>query len=262
VSTIQGEAVCVRHWDWSETSQTVSLMTREHGLVRCLAKGSKREKAPFSGGVEIATVGHMVAIIRPSSELALLTTWDLSETMHLMRQELGRYHAGMYVIDLVPRLITDYDPDPEGYEGLRAVLGALGSGGDCRSVGEVHAWLAWYQWRLLEATGSRPELMVDVVSGEELDAGAEVLGFDALQGGLTRDPGAGGGGVLSGTWRVRRSTVDLMRQLRDGAEPGDLSAQAVEQLRRLGALLASYIRSLIGSEVGSVRWVYPELVGG
>ncbi|MEX0876664.1 MAG: DNA repair protein RecO [Phycisphaerales bacterium] len=257
MATIQGEAICVRHWDWSETSQTVSLLTREHGLMRCIAKGSKREKAPFSGGVEIATTGHMVAIVKPGSELALLTAWDLLEPMHLMRQDLARYHACMYTIDLIPRLINDHDPHPEIYDALVAALGALGSAEECTGPQGIHALLAWYQWRLLEYTGSRPELMVDVVSGGALDAGAGVYGFDALQGGLTADPGQGGG--LSDIWRVRRSTVDLMRRLRTGEEAGELAGQPVGQLRRLGGLLASYIRSMIGSEVASARWVYPDL---
>lgn len=46
---VSDDAVCIRHWDWSETSQTVSLFTRGHGLVRALAKGSKRPKSPYSG---------------------------------------------------------------------------------------------------------------------------------------------------------------------------------------------------------------------
>ena len=41
---IADTAICIRCWDFSETSQTVSLVTREHGVVRGLAKGAKREK--------------------------------------------------------------------------------------------------------------------------------------------------------------------------------------------------------------------------
>ncbi|HAC09503.1 MAG TPA: DNA repair protein RecO, partial [Phycisphaerales bacterium] len=51
--TIRDEAVCVRHWDFSETSQTVSLFLRDHGLVRGLAKGARRERGSFSGGFDL-----------------------------------------------------------------------------------------------------------------------------------------------------------------------------------------------------------------
>ena len=39
MGTIHDQGVCIRHWDFSETSQTVSLFGRSLGVVRGLAKG-------------------------------------------------------------------------------------------------------------------------------------------------------------------------------------------------------------------------------
>ncbi|RMH25211.1 MAG: hypothetical protein D6692_11585, partial [Planctomycetota bacterium] len=96
----------------------MALMTRGHGLLRCLAKGSKREKAPFSGGVELLTRGGMTVIIKPSSDLATLTSWDLLEPMPWVRVSYRRYAACMYVADLVPRAVHDEDPHPALYDAL------------------------------------------------------------------------------------------------------------------------------------------------
>ncbi len=251
--TIKGEAVCVRHWDWSETSQTVSLLTREHGLLRCLAKGSKREKAPFSGGLEIATLGHLVAIIKPSSELVLLTQWDLLDPMHLLRADLGRYYAAMYAIDLVPRLINDHDPHPEIYDALRHTLETLGSDPDCDGP-QIARLLLWFQWTILLEIGSRPELRHDVRDGGRLDPDAEVFGFNANQGGLTQDPGSSD---LPDVWRVRRSTVDLLRRLDDVASLDSIAQSGFAELNRGGGLLAMYIRTLVGQDIRSAHPVYP-----
>ena len=43
MASVKDIAICVRHWDWSETSQTVSILCREHGLVRAVVKGARRE---------------------------------------------------------------------------------------------------------------------------------------------------------------------------------------------------------------------------
>jgi len=40
VPSITDDAVVLRVWDFSETSQTVALLTRARGSVRGLAKGS------------------------------------------------------------------------------------------------------------------------------------------------------------------------------------------------------------------------------
>lgn len=246
--------MCVRHWDWSETSQTVSLITRDHGLVRCLAKGSRREKAPFSGGLEIATIGHMVSIVRPNSELVLLTSWDLLNPAHLLRSDLERYHAGMYAIDLIPRLINDHDPHPELYDAVRDLLLVLGEEPVC-DASRIARLLVWYQWVLLGSIGSAPELRVDVGSGDRLEPGREVYGFDPTQGGFTTDPGTLS---PSGVWRVRAETLELLRQLDEGGEESALAGADRRALTRAGALLAMYIRTLVGHEICSAHPIYPQ----
>ncbi|MAO22363.1 MAG: DNA repair protein RecO [Phycisphaerae bacterium] len=255
MATIKDQAICVRHWDWSETSQTVSLMTREHGLLRCLAKGSKRERAPFSGGVEIATLGQLVAIIRPNSELVLLTQWDLSEPMYLLRTDLARYHAAMYAIDLIPRMINDHDPHPELYDALRETLEILGAAADCQPI-DIDRTLLWYQWTLLVQIGSRPELRLDVRESKPIDAGSDVYGFHARFGGLTEDPG---NSSEPDVWRVRRSTVDLLRRLDDAESLESLSGSSYADLTRAGALLALYIRTLVGQDIRSAHPLYPQM---
>ena len=254
VPRIECEAVCVRHWDWSETSQTVSLITREHGLVRCLAKGSKREKAPFSGGLEIATIGHMVSIVRPNSELVLLTSWDLLDPAHLLRTDLGRYHGAMYAIDLIPRLINDHDPHPELYDSVREVLRVLGSEGECGRA-RVARLLAWYQWVLLGSIGSAPELRADVRGGGRLEAGQGVYGFDARHGGFTQDPGHA---EMADVWRVRSETLEVLRRLDEGGGVDALGDGGLRAVTRAGALLAMYIRTLVGHEIRSAYPIYPQ----
>ena len=260
--TIQDHAVCVRHWDWSETSQTVSLMTREHGLIRCLAKGSKREKSAFSGGLEIATMGHMVAIVKPSTDLAILTAWDLTEPMYAIRQRLMIYHAAMFLIDLIPRMIQDHDPHPEVFDALVQSLLRFGNPSDSISEADIYAQTAWYLWTLLDSIGSRPEVMVDVNSGDALDEDATVYGFHPNLGGLTLDPKSMAhdsvSEVLSDTWRVRRSTVHLLRNLRDGEGAEDLANAPSNQLLRLCRLLAAYCRTIIGTEIPSSVWIFTD----
>ncbi|MDF1809827.1 MAG: DNA repair protein RecO [Phycisphaerales bacterium] len=261
--TIQDHAVCVRQWDWSETSQTVSLLTRDFGLIRCLAKGSKREKSAFSGGLEIATIGHMVAIVKPNTELAILTAWDLVDPMYQMRRSLDRYHASMFVIDLIPRLINDHDPHPEVFDAIVDTLNHLSDPSRCTSRIDLQSQLVWYFWQLLEHTGSRPELNIDVFSGEPLDDHAQVFGFNPVHGGLTLDPkqidSPNGQHDLSDTWRVRRSTVILLRQLLGGARVDDLVINSEDQLERLGGLLASYLRYIVGNEIPSMVMMYPSI---
>ena len=125
VASIIDQAVCIRQWDWSETSQTVSLLCREQGLVRGIAKGSKREKSKFSGGFEVLTRGELQSIMKPTADLATFTAWDLQETFPAVRRSLQSYYSGMYLADLVRHALTERNPHPALFDSLVEALRLL-----------------------------------------------------------------------------------------------------------------------------------------
>ena len=253
--TYHDEGICVRHWDWSETSQTVTLLTRDHGLLRCIAKGSKREKAPFSGGVELLTRAHLTAIIKPNAELAQLTSWDLIEPMPLARRDHARYAAAMYCVDLIPRMVHDQHPHPGLYEAAAETLGAIAGSDPCARDTGLPAWLAWFQWRLLDETGSKPEVGVDVRTGAELSP-KDPVGFAWDLGGLVALSAKGPAPDDAG--RIRPGTARVLRRLDAGESPYEL-AGTPDEIVRAGRVLAARIRALLGSEPPALGWVFPEI---
>lgn len=235
MATVRDEAICVRHWDWSETSQTVSLLTRGQGLVRGLAKGSRREKGAFSGGIELLTLGEVMALSKPRTELLTLTAWDLRDPFTGLRRDLRAFHAGMYLADLILGLISDHDPHPAAFEALAAALGGLaelsaGSSGALQIVLEA-------QWAILSETGMKPDLDTDVRHGGLLADGG-VLAFVPGHGGFTRDGDAG--------WRVRGETLAVLRGLGDGGSLSDAPTGDSASVERAVRLLGAYMEHQTG----------------
>lgn len=239
-------SLCIRQIDWSETSQIVWLFARGLGVVRTLAKGSKRAKGPYSGGVDLLTLAEAGIIIRPGSELALLTRWDLREAFPALRRSLAAYHAGVYAADLIAHLVRDHDPHPRLFDETVACLRAL------RDSAAVGPSMLRLQWSALAEAGFQPELATNVRSGEPL-AEAESYLFTPTLGGLLPDEG-GVYGDASGAWRVRAATVDMLRTVKRG-EVLSLSGglDGGESVGRANRLLASYIRHLLGSEPPTMR---------
>ncbi|TVQ60179.1 MAG: DNA repair protein RecO [Phycisphaerales bacterium] len=253
VPTIRDEAVCVRLWDWSETSQTVSLFTREHGMLRGLAKGAKREHAPYSGGFELLTRGEVVAIVKKEGQLATLTAWDLSDPWRALRGTLDAFYAGCAAADVVHHAVTDHDPHPELYD---ALTGALASAG-----GDPAGSVLRLVWATLVETGYRPSLEKAADTGGSL-ADAETFGFSPRLGGLVPDPaGQAPASTTQGpVWRVRGETVRLLRELgRDTpvsvgiAATGVGSDWAKPAVHRAVRLLLAYLSEILGREPPAVR---------
>lgn len=243
MARIVDQGVCLRHWDWSETSQTVSILTREHGVVRGLAKGSRREKAPFSGGIEIATRGEVVFIPKPSA-LATLTAWDLQELFPGVRRTTPAFFAAMHVLDLAHHFVQEGDPHPIVFDALSASLRELNSRDD---LGPVLAM----QWTCLVEAGLQPMLDRSASNGEPLRP-AVSFGLSPSLGGVIADPGAS---PPAGVLRVRGETIALLRQLEAGkaVAMGSIGPTTIERAARL---MSVYIHHALGRSMASAEALF------
>ena len=248
VPSITDQAIVIRRWDFSETSQTVSLLTREHGIVRGLAKGSKRDKSDFSGGLDLLTEGEIVAIIKPGRELATLTAWHLQKIHRMLRENLTVNRAAMYMADLVHHLLIDHDPHAAVFDALSDALALLD-----QDVSRSEEALLKLQWSTLCEAGYQPELRRDAHTGDALTESSATLAFSASAGGVLAEADET---PTPDRWRVRRETIELLRDLAAGA---NVRERAQESMRRANRLLASYAREIIGSEPASLRWAFPDL---
>ncbi len=252
------DGLCLRVWDWSETSQTALVFTRGAGVVRGLAKGAKRPKHPYSGGLEMLTLGRVGVIVRAGAELALITSWDLSETFPALRRSLAVHHAGLYVADTLQHAIRDHDPHAVLFDQAVECLRMLARSDGQEAVEQIEARIApamlKFQWSVLVETGYKPELDADVQTGEPIDVKSEgALSFAPALGGFC----GSATGDLS-CWRVRGGTLEL---LRDFASGGLEALAAREQtdpqsMDRVNRLLASYVRYVLGVEPATMTLVF------
>jgi len=258
VSLVTDEAVCVRAWDWSETSQTLRVFTRSVGMVRCVAKGAKRAEARFSGGVELMTRAEIVvstrALERGGESLATLASWDLLETFYGARSSLHSFHAGMAMLDLTQHAIHDALAHPGAYDALVAGLRMLGDAAGDR------AGLLLVAWAMLADTGHQPH------TGDENGAAmprADVYGFSPRLGVFVPEAAhpAKTEFRTHPLWRVRAETVDLLREVdRRWASRGehDDPRAVVTQLPPAGVeramrMLLSYFREVFGVDPSALR---------
>ena len=242
--------------DWSNSSQIAVLLMQHRGKVPGLAKGSLRTSPSsvqrYSGGFELLSLGEVVATVTSSGTLANVTEWNLQEDHHRLRDDLRRLRLAMYAADLADALLIEDDAHPGMFEALRVFLRTVGSTRyQCEAAAppDPEAALLRYQWAALSDAGYRPQLDADAVTGEPLPDAPTYI-FDPRHGGLTLHPQ----GLGSGDWRVRRSTVEMLRRLHldtlDPAKPDD-----AEAVMRTNRLLCAYVRAVLDRELPTMRFV-------
>lgn len=241
-------AICIRHIDWSETSQIVALLTKRHGIVRAVAKGSKRTSPSsvqrFSGGIELLTLGQAVGVIKPSAELATLTEWDLEEPHWHLHRDLTAQRLAMHAADLAGALLAEQDAHPPVFMAMCDMLHGLADP-KTRQVA-----LLSFQWQLLDDCGYRPELDRDVRTGRMLTQRRPFI-FDVQAGGLTMEST-----TTNRTWKVRTETVETLRLLSQSGDHAVLLSDIPPQtLKRTSRLLCFYTRAILDRQLPTMSYL-------
>ncbi len=123
---IRSSALVVRTVDVFETSLVVTLFTRDLGKVAALAKGGRRLKSPFQGGLDLLTVSDIVLLPKASESLDLLTEAASQERFACLRRDLAALYAGYYIAELLTDLTDYHDPHPKLFDAARTTLRHLG----------------------------------------------------------------------------------------------------------------------------------------
>ena len=164
-SIIRTEAVVLRSLDYGETSQIVTLFTREKGKIGVIAKGARRPKSSFGATLQPMAYTQVVFYYKPTRTLQTLSESSHVESFHSLRRDLESITVGLRIVELVDALMEEEDAQPEVFALLVRTLRRL----DVAKTRVTNLWL-YAQLRLAQMLGVAPAVerdRVEAVTGDE-----------------------------------------------------------------------------------------------
>ena len=175
-------AICLRAVNYSETSQVVTLLTRDHGKVAAMAKGSRRAKSSFDGAIGIFSYGQVMFTIKDSGgQLANLTDFEQQPRFRGLHVNLKAMNTALFATELTEAFLEDHDPHSPLFDKLIKFLETLQ---EAKDNSAMLAWLILYQLRLLEETGQAPLLDGCTNCSASFSAGWKIAYFSSHSNGL------------------------------------------------------------------------------
>ncbi|MGP0065377.1 MAG: DNA repair protein RecO [Isosphaeraceae bacterium] len=171
-------ALVLRTIEVFETSLVTTLFTRELGKVSALAKGGRRPKSAFQGGLDLLGVSDIVLFPKASETLDLLVEAAPVERFAPLRRDLAALYAGYYIAELLTDLTDFHDPHPKLFDAARITLRYLGES-ELRSRRVLRFELA-----CLRELGLMPTLEACTHCGVAVDAMGDVVWFGLSTGGV------------------------------------------------------------------------------
>lgn len=194
---------------WRESSLLVEFFAREQGRVGLVAKGARSARSAWRGLAEPFT--PLVASWSRRGDMGTLTSLESAGPRHVLA---GRaLWCGLYVNELLLRLLQRDDPHPGVFDACRIVFRGLAVGEEAQSL-----LLRRFELALLQGMGVAPDFRFDAASGQAIEPG----GLYHLQPEVGFVPvGRSGAGVFSGAAIVAieagstddRETAREMREL-------------------------------------------------
>jgi DNA repair protein RecO (recombination protein O) len=176
---VADRCICLRKTEYSETSQILTLLSRELGIVRVMAKGAHRKTkagaSRFDGGIDLLDTGHAV-FSHDSRDLALLTDWKLQDGHLPLRNSLRALYLAIYAVELLGLVLEEHDPHPEIFDVMQRLLADL-------PTPRIEESFLAFQLDLLREAGFMPELGICVSCGTRI-GDRESVYFSPARGGV------------------------------------------------------------------------------
>ena len=241
------EALILRTYKLGEADRIVVFLTADRGKRRGVAKGARKPKSRFSGGLEPLTRGRVAYFERERRELVRLRYVEPICSPLLSSDVSALAHAG-YFAELIDEWSPEADPSDALFRLGAAAAEALAAGGP------VERLARYFEYWLLRLQGVYPPVdrcgrcAGDLAVGARLSPGAGMLVCPACE-------PADAGAPLSG------AAVAFLRAARSAA-PGALAEVVLEDRagRELAAAHRLLIRTHLEKDLKSLR-VVRELAG-
>jgi DNA repair protein RecO (recombination protein O) len=159
--SIRTPAIILKRRDFGEADRLLTLLTPQHGKIDAVAKGARKLTSTKTGHVELFTRADM--LIHRGRDLAIVVQAEMTAPYLPLREDLERGAYAGYCVELLDRLTAEGEIDSYRiYTLLDETLVCLCLDTDTRLA------VRYYELRLLDLVGFRPELLECVVGHEPL----------------------------------------------------------------------------------------------
>jgi DNA repair protein RecO (recombination protein O) len=149
---IASRAYVLRTRQYGELDLIATLLTDRHGKITGIAKAAKHSRRRFGGTLQPFVHVRAVFRQRPHGDLVFLLRCELLEPLRTFSQDVDRFAAGSYVLDVTDRMTIGRESSHEVFGLLHEALGLLDRGAAIEPV------LRAFELHLLAATGYEPAL--------------------------------------------------------------------------------------------------------
>ncbi len=157
---LKTKALVLRSRPLGERDRLLSLLTRERGKLSAVAPGARKVKSKLAAGVDYFTCG--VYLLYRGRSLYTVNQLEIEMSFAHIRGNIKSYAFGMYLCELIDKLVEEGQPVPDIFDLLLECYFCLNG----KKVDE-ELLARYFELRLLLLLGYRPHLTDCLYCGDK-----------------------------------------------------------------------------------------------
>ncbi len=227
------EAIVIKHTNSGEADRIVTLFSRQQGKLRAVARGVRKIRSRRAGHLEPFT--HVSLQLAKSKSMPIVTQAETIDAHLTLRDDLAMLGYASYIAELLDKFTYEEGENVSLFNLYRDSLLRLSE-----PDADPLVVIRYYEIRLLDLTGFRPDLTQCVLCGEEIQA--EDQYFSAAEGGVVC-PACGRG--TSGLLPVSKEALRYLRHFQRSAFSDARRAQPDGAVNQEMEMLMQYYISYV-----------------
>ncbi|HVF29494.1 MAG TPA: DNA repair protein RecO [Pyrinomonadaceae bacterium] len=241
---VETESLVLKSYNLAEADRIVVFLTRDHGVVRGVAKGAKRLTSRFGSTLEPFSKVNLEYFQKEERELVTIQTVELIRSCFETASDPAFLRTFSYIADLLISFAPPHDPNEKLYRMVSACIDAEPNSPD--SLGSIRLY---FEVWLLRLGGYLPDWTRCDNCHRQLDAGEEAnlkADFALLCGNCRR---AAGAQKITPMYRDLFTTVQKLSP----EKFIEFSSAHAEAATEISDVLKRIISTVIGREVAGEK---------
>lgn len=148
---LKTQAIVLSRLNYREADRIITVITRDYGKIRLMARGVRNLKSKLAGGIELFSVDD-ISFIQGKGEISTLVSSRLRTNYPKILTDIERVQLGYEVLKTIDKTTEDV-PGVEYFDLLEAALAGL----DDLALSQ-QALRLWFISRLIAISGHAPDL--------------------------------------------------------------------------------------------------------
>jgi DNA repair protein RecO (recombination protein O) len=172
---VQTEGIVLKSFDFRETSRIATVYTKDHGKVKGVLKGIRKDPRKFGSSVDKFTINDIVYYRYSRSDIHLISQCDLKQYYLPIRQDYKRTVAAQYALELIDIIMQTEEVNRAIYKLILDYLESL------QEIVDIDKLVHVFQIKILKLSGFSPHLDSCVVCNKKVTGRTR---FSLIEGGL------------------------------------------------------------------------------